>query len=327
MLEKNAKKILIIGPSWVGDMVMAQSLFKTLKLLDENITIDVLALDWCQPILKRMPEVRRSINMPISHGKLGLNARFRLAKDLRTEVYTQAIILANSWKSALIPFWAKIPLRTGWLGELRWGLLNDVRYLNKKQYPRMVQRYVRLAYSRHQALPKELPVPLLTTSSEVVNKILDKFNLDLKQPILALCPGAAFGPAKRWPEAYYAEIARAKIAQGWGIWLFGSEQDKPVIAKIKDLLPGENIISFAGKINLLETVDLLSVVNKVVTNDSGLMHMAASLDKPVVAIYGSTSPNFTPPLSNKAQIMKTDMACSPCFSAHVVLITIVVCGM
>jgi len=306
------KKILIIGPSWVGDMIMAQTLFKLIKQSDPNSQIDVLAPDWSLPVLQRMPEVNTIIAMPVRHGEFGLLQRIAIARTLRKQNYTQAIVLANSWKSALIPFLAKIPIRSGWLGEMRWGLLNDVRYLDKKSLPKMVQRYAALGLGSRHALPSVLPTPKLLAAADSVTTVLNKFALDTAKPILALCPGAAYGPAKRWPMEYFAQIAKQKIAAGWQVWFFGSNQDSLVIDNIRGQIL-ETTISFAAKIDLLETIDLLSVVNAVVTNDSGLLHMAASLDKPLVAIYGSTSAEFTPPLGPKSKIVQEDLPCRPCF--------------
>lgn len=296
-------KILIIGPSWVGDMVMAQVLFKLLKLMNNTVQIDVLAPEWSLPVLQRMPEVSQAICLPIKHGQLALRQRYAIAKQLQTQKYTQAIILPNSWKSALIPWLARIPLRTGWLGECRWGLLNDVRYLNKQNLPKLVQRYAALGIAANAALPETLPVPKLVSAQNSAQQA---------KPVLALCPGAAYGPAKRWLPEYFVTVAKEKLAAGWQIWLFGSEQDSSVIEDIRCQIPAETT-SFAGKINLLETIDLLSQVSAVVTNDSGLLHIAASLDKPLVAIYGSTSPEYTPPLGAKSKILKQKLACSPCF--------------
>ncbi len=306
------KKILIIGPSWVGDMVMAQSLFKLIKQNQPSAQIDILAPEWSQPVIPRMPEIANSICLPIKHSKLDLKTRIKIAKDVAAQNYDQAIVLTNSWKSALIPFFARIPVRTGWLGEMRWGLLNDVRYLNKKALPKMVQRYAALGLPKNQELPTTLPTPKLLSPSYAVTQVINKFGLDMSKPVLALCPGAAYGPAKRWPEEYFAQVARQKIAAGWQVWLFGSQQDSFVISNIQSQIKHETI-SFVAKINLLETIDLISLSSAVVTNDSGLLHIAASLDKPLVAIYGSTSPDFTPPLGQKAQIMTEKLACSPCF--------------
>lgn len=306
------KKILIVGPSWVGDMIMAQSLFKLIKQEMPAAQIDVLAPDWSMPVLSRMSEVTNIITMPVQHGEFGVAKRVRIARQLRNQGYTQAIVLANSWKSALIPWLAKIPQRTGWLGELRWGLLNDVRYLNKTALPKMVQRYAALGLSKNQALPELLPTPKLIAPADCVAAVLDKFALDMAKPVLALCAGAAYGPAKRWPVEYFAQIAQQKIAAGWQVWFFGSAQDALVIDDIRDKI-NTTTLSFAGKINLLETIDLLSVVSAVVTNDSGLLHMTASLDKPLVAIYGSTSAKFTPPLGRKSKILEENLPCRPCF--------------
>lgn len=295
-------KILIIGPSWVGDMIMAQTLFKIIKQQKPDSQIDVLAPAWSLPILERMPEINEKILLSAKHGEFALQQRWQLGMSLRKHKYTRAIVLTNSWKSALVPFFAKIPIRSGWLGECRWLLLNDIRYLDKKKLPRMVDRYASLAFARNEPLPTSLPTPRLQAYPAD----------EPTKPVLALCPGAAYGPAKRWPEEYFATLAAEKLSEGWDIWFFGSKQDEPVIENIRQSLDAPTT-SYAGKIDLMQTIDLFSTVSSVVSNDSGLMHLAAALDKPVVAIYGSTSPIFTPPLGLKAKVVQNKVSCSPCF--------------
>lgn len=307
-------KILIVGPAWVGDMVMAQSLFRAIKQLKPQAVLDVLAPEWSRPLLERMPEVQEAFALPIGHGVLKLGVRKQLAQQLKNNAYDQAIVLPNSWKSALIPWWAKIPKRTGFFGEMRFGLLNDARVLNKKALPLMVQRFVALAYEKGSSISKEqCPAPKLKTDSKNIAIALEKFSINTgNQPILALCPGAEFGPSKRWPENYYAEVAIEKLKQGWSVFLFGSKNDIPVSNAIQQACKG-NCIDLTGKTSLGEAIDLLSHSTAVVTNDSGLMHIAAALDKPLIAVYGSTDPSFTPPLNLKAQVVKLNLPCSPCF--------------
>ena len=309
---KSPTKVLVVGPSWAGDMVMAQSLFKTLKNNHPDCQIDVLAPGWTFSLLDRMPEVLSSIEMPLGHGKLGIVQRIKLGKHLRSRNYDQAILLPNSWKSALTPFFANIPQRTGYIGECRWGLLNDIRRLDKKLLPMTVQRFVALAYPQQSATTPEIPVPAFAINSANIAKISEQFTLESSERILALCPGAEYGPAKRWPAEYYAEIAKKKHKQGWQIWLFGSEKDKPVTTLINQE-SGNKCIDFSGLTTLPEAVDLMSLVDTVITNDSGLMHVAAALNKKMIALYGSSDPNFTPPLNDKARIISLGLNCSPCF--------------
>ena len=305
-------KILIIAPSWVGDMVMAQSLFITLKQNHPNCQIDVLAPEWSQGLLTRMPEVTKTFVMPLTHGQFGLKARFSLGKKLRAENYDQAITLPNSWKSALIPFFARIPKRTGFLGELRYGLLNDARHLNKKILTMTVQRFVTLGLAANTELPAPYSFPALNVTAHQQQTVISKFHLRLSKPILVLCAGAEYGSAKRWPEAHFAELALQQLSEGWQVWLIGSVKDKPITETINKLC-GWQCQDFAGQTDLTEAVDLLSLANTVVSNDSGLMHVAAALNKKVVALYGSSDPEFTPPLHTEAQIVSLNLPCSPCF--------------
>lgn len=293
-------------------MVMAQSLFKALKLRRPDCVIDVLAPQWTLSLLARMPEVSEAITMPLGHGQFALQARIDVGRQLRPRQYDQAIVLPNSWKSALIPFFAGIPLRTGYLGECRWGLLNDVRRLDKQQLPMTVQRFVALAYRKGQALPMDFPKPELRIDAGRQSAVREKFRIDPAGPVLALCPGAEYGPAKRWPARYFADVAKAKIAQGWQVWLFGSHKDKAVAGEI-NAFTDNTCIDFCGSTTLAEAVDLMSLADVVVSNDSGLMHVAAALQKKLLAIYGSSDPGFTPPLTRKARIVTLGLACSPCF--------------
>jgi lipopolysaccharide heptosyltransferase II len=312
-------KTLIIGPSWVGDMVMSQSLYITLKEQHPDMELHVMAPRWCLPLLSRMPEVDHAIEMPLGHGDLNLRVRWKLGRMLKQQQYQQAIILPNSLKSALIPLFAGIPTRTGWKGENRYGLLNDLRR-NKNAFPLMVERYLALAFPaskmRSSADLQGIPFPTLRVNSQQQQQALTRLALSLEQPILGLCPGAEFGPAKRWPEQHYAEIARRWIAAGGQVWIFGSNKDQSVSSAIQQHLPTELQASchlLAGKTSLEEAIDLLAACTKVVSNDSGLMHIAAAVKTPLVAVYGSTSPGYTPPLADKVQIVHTDIVCRPCF--------------
>lgn len=305
-------KILVIGPSWVGDMMMSQSLYRTLKAVHADAEIDVMAPDWCRPLLERMPEVNRAIVMPIGHGSLALSERIRLGKRLRVSQYDCAYILPNSFKSALIPFFARIPHRIGWKGEMRYGLLTDLRQLDKAAFPLMVERYVALAYpaktiQQASDLPQPLKWPELHVSDGEIAQQTAVFNLTGKRPLIGFCPGAEFGPAKRWPHYHYATLAQNLIEQGYQVVLFGSANDHAAGEQICQLINEkvrEYCINLAGQTSLDQAVVLLAACRAVVTNDSGLMHVAASLNKPLVALYGPSSPDFTPPLSHQAKVIR-----------------------
>ncbi|NRH44100.1 lipopolysaccharide heptosyltransferase II [Pseudomonas sp. MS15a(2019)] len=307
--------ILIIGPSWVGDMVMAQTLFVCLKRQHPDCQIDVLAPEWSRPLLERMPEVREALSFPLGHGAFELATRRRIGQQLRGR-YDQAILLPNSLKSALVPYFAGIPKRTGWRGEMRFGLLNDIRTLDKARYPLMIERFMALAYPPGAELPKPYPEPRLVIDPASRDTALERFGLSLDRPVLALCPGAEFGEAKRWPAEHYAAVADARLRQGWQVWLFGSQKDAPGGEEIREwVTPGfeEDVYNLAGRTSLAEAIDLLSCASAVISNDSGLMHVAAALDRPLVAVYGSTSPGFTPPLANQVEVVRLGLECSPCF--------------
>jgi heptosyltransferase-2 len=305
-------KILIVGPSWVGDMVMAQCLFKLIKANQPHAHIDVLAPAWSIPIVERMPEVINAIKMPLGHGVWDLRTRYQLGRELRSKNYDQAILLPNSFKSALVPYFANIPKRTGFRGEMRYGLLNDLRVLDKKRYSLMIERFMALGVPKNSPLPEKYPLPALQIAKDTQKTTIEKYELSTDQPILSLAAGAEFGPAKRWPVEYYAEIANRKLQEGWQVWLFGSKNDTPVTHQIVELTQGK-AINLAGRVNLEETIDLLELSSMVVSNDSGLMHIASALNIPLIAIYGPTTTAFTPPLSEKAKTLFLDLDCRPCF--------------
>lgn len=302
------KRILIIGPSWVGDMLMSQSLYRRLKAENPRCQIDVLAPDWCRGLLERMPEVDNTIVMPVGHGQLQWGVRRRLAAMLKQREYDQAIVLPNSLKSALVPWLAEIPERTGWLGEMRYVLLNDPRRLHKSSFPRMVERYVALGgepVRRATDLPAILP-PRLRVSTADQQAAMAEFGLPAER-LIGICPGAEFGPAKRWPDYHYAALTSRLIAEGWQVACFGSAKDAEVAEAIRQQLPPERQAAFhalTGRTTLPQAVDLLAACAAVVTNDSGLMHVAAAVNTPLVALYGPTSPEFTPPLSDRAEIIR-----------------------
>ncbi|MDR1425191.1 MAG: lipopolysaccharide heptosyltransferase II [Azoarcus sp.] len=312
------RKILVVGPSWVGDMVMAQSLFMSLKPRGEQdggLAIDVLAPSWSLPIIARMPQVRHGVAMPLGHGQLGLGARWRLGRELAREGYDQAIVLPGSFKSALVPFFAGIPQRTGFRGEVRYGLLNDMRPLDRALLPMTVQRFVALGQPRAAApATPAFPVPRLAADAANQAALAARFGFELVRPVIAFMPGAEYGPAKQWPPAHYAELARALAARGLQIWVLGSGKDREAARPIAAATP--EAIDFTGRTSLGDAIDLLALARAAVTNDSGLMHVAAALDVPLVAIFGSSSPEHTPPLGNRVAIESLRLACAPCFARH-----------
>ncbi len=308
-----APRILIVGPNWVGDMVMAQSLLITLKQRRPDCSIDVLSPAWTLPVAEHMPEVSKAIEIPLRRGEFGLAKRFRLARKLARESYDQAILLPNSIQSALTPFLAGIPRRTGYLGEQRWGLLNDVRHLDKSVLRQTVQRFVALAEDRRDALPPPCPEPRLIVAAAEIGRVREKFGIaNGHAKVLGLCPGAEYGPAKRWPARYFAALATEKMERGWAVWLFGSGNDRQICDEVNQAAGGR-CRSFAGLTSLSEALALLSLTDHVVSNDSGLMHVAAALGRRIVALYGSSDPEFTPPLTRKARIISLGLPCSPCF--------------
>lgn len=296
-------KTLVVAPAWVGDMVMSQVVVAPLRKLGSSI--DFLAPASTYDLIGRMPGVSNAWLMPLGHGELGLSARRRLGHELRAQAYDRAIVLPNTFKSALVPWFARIGQRTGWLGEHRRVVLNDVRRLDPEALPRMVDRFLALV---DESVPDATPV--LAHDADNGARLLAE--LGLETPAIAICPGAEFGPAKQWPAAHFRELLCRCVAGGSQVWLLGSAKDRRVCEEIAAGV--DRVVNLAGRTTLPDAVDLLALADTVVTNDSGLMHIAAAVGSSVVALFGSTTPDFTPPLSPSAVVMQVELDCRPCFS-------------
>ncbi|MGE0874096.1 MAG: lipopolysaccharide heptosyltransferase II [Burkholderiales bacterium] len=292
------RSILVVAPNWIGDALLAQPLFARLREKLGAIRIDVLAPPWVAPVLRRMPEVDAVIEAPLRHGALELKARWRLGRGLRGRGYGQAIVLPNSWKSALVPFFADIPVRSGYVGESRYGLLN-LLYEAPKTRDGMVLHYARLSERPGVAPAEPLPEPRLRLDAAAARATAARFGLPARYA--AFCPGAEYGPAKRWP--YFRELAEDHALP---VVLVGSASDRAACEGIRGT-------DLAGRTTLDEAIDILACAEYVVSNDSGLMHVAAALGRPLVALYGSSSPEHTPPRSTLARVLWLRPECSPCF--------------
>lgn len=306
------KKALIVAPSWIGDTIMAQPLLARLLARHPGLQLDALAPRWVAPVLQRMAEISEVIDSPFGHGQLSLKPRWQLARQLAARDYDAVYVLPNSLKSALVPFMAGIPQRIGFTGESRYGLINIRHTLDKAALPLMVERFAQLAEIPGGTLARPVSYPRIRSTAGERQKTLDELGLERPARIVAFCPGAEYGPAKRWPAAHFAALAKKLAEQGCAIWLFGSPKDHAVAEEIAQLAPGL-CRNLCGATSLAQAVDLLAMADLVVCNDSGLMHVAAALDRPLVTLYGSSSPGFTPPLSDQADILSLQLACSPCF--------------
>ena len=305
-------KALIVAPSWIGDTIMAQPMFARLHARFPGLQLDALAPRWVAPVLQRMGEISEIVDSPFGHGQLSLKPRWRLARELAARNYDAVYVLPNSLKSALVPFMAGIPRRIGFIGESRYGLINVRHTLDKAALPLMVERFAQLAEAPGAALPKPIFYPKIRSTAADQLKTLTELGLKRPARIVAFCPGAEYGPAKRWPAAHFASLAKSLAERGYAIWLFGSPKDHAVAEEISQLAPGL-CRNLCGATSLGQAVDLLAMTDLVVCNDSGLMHVAAALDRPLVTLYGSSSPGFTPPLSDQADILSLNLDCSPCY--------------
>lgn len=304
-------KTLIVAPSWVGDAVMSQPLLARIKAENAG-EIDVLAPDWVLPVYRRMDEVSGTLVSPFAHGKNSLRARWTLARKTANHDYQRAFILPNSLKSALVPFFAGIPLRIGFTGEARFGLINRRHRLNKTTLPLMVERFAQLAQPPGSTLQRPVSHPRLQSTTAQQANTFAALKLERPAKLAVLCPGAEFGPAKRWPTKHFATLTRLLEQEGFAVWALGSAKDRTDGDAITKATGGY-CKNLCGVTDLAQAIDVLAASNLVITNDSGLMHVAAAVGKPVVALFGSSSPGFTPPLSDRAKIVSLNLDCSPCF--------------
>jgi len=292
-------RVLVVAPNWIGDALMMQPLLARLREKLPTLRIDALAPAWVAPVLRRMPEVAEVIETPFRHGALQLRERWRLGRSLSQRGYDQAIVLPNAWKSALVPFFADIRLRSGYIGESRFGLLNLLYRRGRPREP-MALHYARLSERPGKAPAEPLPLTRLQVARAAADAVARRFGIQGAYAVL--CPGAEFGPAKRWPG--FAALARRLPVEAV---LLGSANDAAACAGIE----GRNL---AGRTTLDEAIDLVAGAEFAVTNDSGLMHVAAAAGTPLVALFGSSSPRHTPPLSQRAHVVWLELECSPCFA-------------
>jgi len=300
---------LIVGPSWLGDAVMMGALVQRLKSADPGGRITVLTPAHLDDLVKRLPGVDATVINPFAHGALKLGERARFGRSLKGR-FDEAFVLPHSWKSALVPAFAGIRRRIGFVGEARYLVLTDARPLDETALPRMVDRFCLLADPRGSTTPAQSPTPRLEADPDDTAAALARLRLDGARGV-ALCVGAEYGPAKRWPAAQFATLATRLAAAGYEPWLVGGPGDAPIGAEVAALAPA--VRDLTGKTSMGEAIDLIAAARAVVSNDSGLMHVAAALGRPVIALYGSTSPAFTPPLSPDAVILSLNVECSPCF--------------
>ena len=257
-----------------------------------------------------MRGVRNLVENPIGHRELRLHDRRKLARTLRGNGYTRALVLPNSFKSALIPWMARIPRRIGYGREARGILLTDARRLDSKALPRLVDRFVALAAQPGELVPTPA-APVLVPDAGNAAEAIRALGLSTHRPVAILCPGAEYGPAKRWPTEHFVTLAQRFIDSGYAVWLLGSPNDRIAADPIAVAIP--EVRNICGRTDLGTAIDLLATASVVVSNDSGLMHAAAAVGRPLVALFGSSSPDYTPPLSPLARVAKIDIVCSPCF--------------
>ena len=296
------KKILIIAPAWIGDLIISASFIKALKH-DQDNSIDILVNSNLLSLANLIPGIRKVIASETEHGRLSLIHRIKKGLSLRSEQYDECYILTNSYKSAIIPLIARIKKRISYLGEFRYGLINIIKQPIKRNLG-MVNRYLNLIDQKH--TDKVNPTLNIKTNKQ---SIFDKFKFDGKY--IVFCPDAEYGPAKRWPTNKWLYLA-TDLSKLYNVVIVGLDTS---ISHVFSPLESDKIINLIGKTNLTEVMEIIASSEGVISNDSGLMHVSASLDKKIIALYGSSSPTYTPPLISKEKkdVIYKDLDCSPCF--------------
>jgi heptosyltransferase-2 len=304
-----AARTLVISPNWIGDAVMAQPLLQRLRRMHPERAIDVLAPPSVSPVWRAMAEVDSVLETPFRHGALQLKERWAYGRELRRRGYADAYVLPNTLKYALIPWFAGIPRRVGYKGEMRYGLLNEMHHDQVPPRP-MVPFYAALAGDP----PGQVPRPRLRASGEQIAAVCAKAGIALDRPLVVFAPGAEFGAAKRWPAAHFGRLAKAIFepdpkAQ---VALLGSPKDREACDEVIAASGAAGMFNLAGATKLDEAIALIARADAVVANDSGLLHIASALNRPVVALYGPTDPDHAPPFSDIAKSISLRLACSPC---------------
>mgnify|MGYP001240106778 FL=1 len=302
------QKLLIIPQNWLGDIVMTQTLLKKIKSNNPKTSIDILVNSSLKNLVERMPEINKVIILDCNHRELGLFKRLRLAKEIKKSSYDRSIVLSRSLKSSLIPYFAKIPIRTGELGELRYLLINDLKEFSKESRRKTASRYISM-YSDNNEELSENYYPSLDSNSENIKNLSEKYDLKKDKKVIIFAPGAAFGPSKMWPVNKFRELGK-KLNNDFKILILGSNNEKSIG---NDIVTNKNMVNLCGKTSIADAVDLMHISKFCVSNDSGLMHLAAATNTKSISIYGSTSPDFTPPLTKNKDIHYKGMSCSPCF--------------
>ena len=301
------EKLLIIPQNWLGDIVMSQTLLKRIKSENPNTVIDILVNSTFKSLVERMPEISKAVILDCGHKELGLLKRLNLARRIKGN-YDQSIVLSRSIKSALIPYLAKIPVRTGELGESRYILINDLKKFTKEDRRKTAFRYVSM-FSKKEEVLNEKYYPSLKSDLENIKILSKKYKLNLDKKIIIFAPGAAFGPSKMWPVERFKELGE-KLNKDFFILILGSNDEKKIGDKI---VTNKNMMNLCGETTITDAVDLMHVSEFCVSNDSGLMHLASATNTKSISIYGATSPELTPPLTSNKEIHYRGISCSPCF--------------
>jgi heptosyltransferase-2 len=305
-------RTLVISPNWIGDAVMAQPLLQQLKQRHPERQIDVLAPPSVSPVWRAMAEVDSVLETPFRHGALQLKERWAYGRQLRQRGYADAYVLPNTLKYALIPWFAGIAKRVGYKGEMRYGLLNVMHHDDMPPRP-MVAFYAALAQEPSMPLAA-VPRPRLRVTSEQIAAVCEKAGIAMDRPLVVFAPGAEFGPAKRWPATHFAQLAKVifETDPSAQVALLGSPKDRDACDEVVAHSGGAGMFNLAGATKLDEAIALIARADAVVANDSGLLHIASALNRPVVALYGPTDPAHAPPFSDVAKSISLRLACSPC---------------
>lgn len=305
-------RMLVIAPNWIGDAIMAQPLLQLLKQNYPHRAIDVLAPTWVAPVIRAMSEVDQVLESSLKHGSFKFREYLSYAQLLRHRYYSEVYVLPNTLKYALLPWLAGIKKRIGYKGETRYGLINVMHHDNRHAPLPMTKFYAALAATPKTQSALVLPKPVLHVAQSQIDASYQSMGLSADTKVIVFAPGAEFGTAKRWPALHFAQLA-STILQSHPqakIVLLGSPKDVVVCREIQAMCP--SVLDLAGKTSLDQAIAVIAGAALMVSNDSGLLHVASGLNRPVIALYGPTDPEHAPPFSDVALSVSLHLACAPC---------------
>lgn len=311
-MEEVSRRVLIVCPSWLGDIILLQSLLQLIKSRDSSQQIDVIGPASAQSLLGRMGEITNTWTLPNPQVKSGVSEFVQIVAKIKQQHYSQAITLSQNTQAHLILFLARIPHRTGCSGLVNSRLLTDARIIDKKKHPLMMQRYLLLGLPKNAEILSQVTLPRLNVDTQNCEALMRRLQLFLEAgPVLVVCFDDGIDPSKSWPLEHYQEVIQKMIDQGWQVWVFDRSHKRYAAKKITMELQNPRCYDLSSAVNLVDMLDLMSVADQVLTCESSLMHIVHAIGVKSVVLCGCAASHIRPPLSSYAQTIKAEHACHP----------------